>query len=414
MGGSQKGILARGFGFLTRQEDAYSVNMVRRSIENFSNMLVQQYQSIYLIALGANSIQVGLVNSLAGVGTTITALPAGWAVDRYGLKRAFMFGTLFMAVGTLLFGLANSWVVTIPAMVIYTFAGKINMTSCPVVCGSTLANQDRAVGMQICDSLAAVSGIVAPVVGAWVITAAGGLNVVGIRWVFFLQLGVLGAEFAVIAWKFRNPKARPTVAKGGMLGRVREVMSKGVAVKRFLLYQSLGIVPLYLNAIYVPLYAAQVKGADTFTLGGMATASLLVPLILSVPSGKLANKFGRKVVVLSCLPLYCLSLVVLYLAPVAGAVPLMAAGVFQGFYTLGIVTGNAIRAEIVPIGLLGSWSGLLGLFGGIVGIIVPISAGLLWNVLSPSYVIAVLVVSQLAASAVLLTVPESLGLKREA
>ncbi len=410
---ARKGILARGVGFLTRQEDAYSVNMVRRSIENFSNMLVQQYQSLYLIALGASSVQVGLVNSLAGVGTTITALPAGWAVDRYGLKRAFMFGTLFMAVGTLLFGLANSWVVTIPAMVIYTFAGKINMTSCPVVCGSTLANPDRAVGMQICDSLAAVSGIIAPVVGAWVITTAGGLNVDGIRWVFVLQLGVLGAEFAVIALKFRNPKARPSVATGGIAGRVREVMTKGVAVKRFLLYQSLGMVPLYLNAIYIPLYAAQVKRADTFTLGGMATASLLVPLILSVPSGRLADKFGRKVVVLSCLPLYCLSLVVLYYAPEAGTIPLIVAGTLQGFYTLGIVTGNAIRAEIVPIGLLGSWSGLLGLFGGVVGIIIPVSAGLLWNALSPAYVIAILVTSQLAASAVLLTVPESLRLKRE-
>jgi MFS family permease len=251
-------------------------------------------------------------------------------------------------------------------------------------------------------------------VGALVITAAGGLNVYGIRWVFALQLCVLGAELAVIVLKFRNPKARPTVATGGIVGRIREVMAKGVAVKRFLLYQSLGMVPLYLNAIYIPLYAAQVKRADTFTLGGMATASLLVPLILSVPSGRLADRFGRKIVVLSCLPLYCLSLAVLYFAPEAGMAPLILAGVFQGFYTLGIVTGNAIRAEIVPIGLLGSWSGLLGLFGGVVGIIVPVSAGLLWNALSPAYVIAILLVSQIAASAVLLTVPESLGLKREA
>jgi MFS family permease len=111
-----EGLISRSIHFLTKQERAFTVNMVRRSIENFANMLVQQYQSIYLIALGANSVQVGLVNSLAGVGTTLTALPSGWAIDRYGLKKTFYFGTIFMAVGALLYGLATNWLYTIPAM----------------------------------------------------------------------------------------------------------------------------------------------------------------------------------------------------------------------------------------------------------------------------------------------------------
>ena len=169
-----EGLISRGVQFLTKQEKAFTVNMVRRSVENFAIALVQQYQSIYLIALGANSVQVGLVNSLAGVGATITALPSGWAIDRYGLKKTFFFGTIFMAVGALLYGLATNWLWTIPAMFIFTLAARVNQTSCPVVCGSSLVNEDRAVGMQLCDSLAAISGIIAPIVGAIVIASAGG------------------------------------------------------------------------------------------------------------------------------------------------------------------------------------------------------------------------------------------------
>ena len=407
-------LLASGVRFLKKQEQSFNVNMLRRSIENFSNTLVQQYQSIYLIALGANSVQVGLVNSLANVGSTLTALPSGWAIDRYGLKKTFYFGTIFMAVGALLFGIAVNWVYTIPAMFIFILAARINQTSCPVVCGSALINEDRAVGMQICDSLAAISGIIAPIVGAAVIATSGGMTAEGIRPIFFVQFGVLVLEFLLVAWKFTNPSKRSSPKKGlGIMEGVKEVMKKGVAVKRFLLYQSIFMVPFYLNAIYIPLYAAQVKQADAFTLGGMATAALLVPLILSIPSGKLADRFGRKKVVYLCIPLYCLSLVFLALAPVGNSLMLILAGVFQGFYTLGSVTGNAIRAEIVPISLLGSWGGLLGLFTGFVGIIVPVTAGYIWGVINPLSVLLMLSASVIVAGAVLTTMPESLKLRRE-
>ncbi len=406
-------LISSSINFLKKQEKAFTVNMLRRSIENFSNALVQQYQSVYLIALGANSIQVGIVSSIANVGSTLTALPSGWAIDKYGLKKAFYFGTIFMAVGSLLFGFATNWLYTIPAMFIFVLAARVNQTSCPVVCGSSLINEDRAVGMQLCDSLAAVSGIIAPIVGAMVITASGGMTALGIRPIFYVQFVVLIIELGLIAWKFTNPTQRVVKRDLGIAEGVKEVLSKGVAVKRFLLYQSIFMVPFYLNAIYIPLYAANVKNADAFTLGGMATAALVIPLVLSIPSGKLADRFGRKAVVFMCIPLFCLSLILLALAPEGNSYMLIAAGVFQGFYTLGMVTGNAMRAELVPISLLGSWGGMLGLFGGMVGVIVPITAGYMWGALSPVSVLLLLFGSVLAAGAVLTTMPETLKMERK-
>jgi MFS family permease len=236
----------------------------------------------------------------------------------------------------------------------------------------------------------------------------------GIRPVYYLQLAVLVLELIIITWMFTNPSKRTISKMGfGMLDGVREVFKQGVSVKRFLFYQSIFMIPLYLNTIYIPLYAAQVKGADAFTLGGMATAALLVPLILSIPSGRLADRIGRKKVVFLCMPLYCLSLLLLAVAPVGNSFMLIAAGVFQGFYTLGMVTGNAIRAEIVPISLLGSWGGVLGLFGGIIGVVVPLVAGYMWRMLSPLSVILILIVSVVVAAIGLSAMPETLKMERK-
>ncbi|MCX6641943.1 MAG: MFS transporter [Candidatus Bathyarchaeota archaeon] len=198
-----------------------------------------------------------------------------------------------------------------------------------------------------------------------------------------------------------------------MIEGTKEVLRRGVAIKRYLLYSSIERIPFYLNVIYIPLYAVAVKGADAYTLGGMATAALLVPLILAIPSGKLADRYGRKKVVYLCVLLFCISPLLLAVAPEGNSLLLIVAGVFQGFYMLGMVTGNAIRAEIVPISLLGSWGGILGFFGGIVGMIVPVTAGYIWSTVNPQGVLILIAGGALIGAAVLTTVPESLNMARE-
>jgi len=73
----------------------FHINMVRRSVGNFANALVQQYQSIYLIALGANSVQVGLVNSLACAtiiaGAVLTTMPETLKMKREILDNSLKF-----------------------------------------------------------------------------------------------------------------------------------------------------------------------------------------------------------------------------------------------------------------------------------------------------------------------------------
>jgi hypothetical protein len=56
---------------------------------------------------------------------------------------------------------------------------------------------------------------------------------------------------------------------------------------------------------------------------------------------------------------------------------------------------------------------LRGLFGGIVGIIVSISAGFIWKAISPVSVYMLLVAATIVAGAVLTTMPETLKMKRE-
>jgi len=132
------------------------------------------------------------------------------------------------------------------------------------------------------------------------------------------------------------------------------------------------------------LFVAEIKHADQFVLGGMATASAVVPLLLPIPVGRLADTIGRKKVIYMTTSIYCPSLLILIYA--LDSTMLLASGVLQGLFILAAVTRGAMTAELVPTSLLGRIYGVLGLFRGLVMILAPIIGGILWSAISPEYV----------------------------
>ena len=75
--GMLKSVTSKGVNFIRRQHTAFKVNIARNLISKFSIGLTQQYQSIYVSALGAGVVELGLVSSVGGVASTIFMIPVG-------------------------------------------------------------------------------------------------------------------------------------------------------------------------------------------------------------------------------------------------------------------------------------------------------------------------------------------------
>jgi len=93
--------IRRTIGFISRQKHNYRVAITRSSANNFLLNLTAQYDSIYTVALGADSVALGTISSIGnGIGALIST-PIGWLMDRYGLRRLFLSGMLLMALSAL-------------------------------------------------------------------------------------------------------------------------------------------------------------------------------------------------------------------------------------------------------------------------------------------------------------------------
>jgi MFS family permease len=396
------GLLKKGIEFFTRQQPAFRVNMVKNLVQNFSLSLTQQYNSIYVTALGANAQELGYVAGIGGIAFALVTLPVGLLAIRYGIRKILLVALFLLAVGYGVFASAPNWQSTALAFVLTTVAIEMTMTVCPMICGASLNSSERSMGMQFCDTVSAFPRLAGPIVAAILIPVFGGLVAEGIRPLYWISTGGILVALFIVWLKFKNP---PQASGSRMSFRegIQRVFTEGVHIKRWSLYMGLGMLPVYMS-LYIPLYVKMFRSATPLTLGLMDVGYWLVIVALALPVGFSADRYGRRRLIILLAPLYSLGLLVLIYLPGDLALPI--AGMLTGFLMLTNVTGGSIAAELVPREILGSFYGLMGLVRGVVGLASPILGGYIWNTFGPVYVLYFLAVVQILKLGVLATMPE--------
>jgi MFS family permease len=394
-------IITNALGFLLRQDKPFKVNLIKNIVMNFGIGLTQQYQSIYVIALGATALQLGYVTSLGGVVTMILSIPLGLIADRLGIKKMMTTALILLTLGYTAFALATEWTQTAYAYIFTAIGLLIGNNVCPMVCGTCLRSTERTTGMQFCDTAGAIPRLFAPIVAALIIAYYGGLNPTGIKPVFTLTAFIILAALLYFHKTFKNPTTAKQPDGTSLTKGLVRVFQEGVHVKRWLAYYTLMVMPWYLG-FYLPLYARQVKNASPIALGLMDSGFWLIVLLLAIPVGLASDRLGRKKIILILTPFYCLGVLLLSLSN--NEATIVIAGALTGFMMLSSVTESSLTVELVPRELLGSWFGLLGFFAGLLSFAGPILGSLIWEI-QPTYVLLLLGASQIAKLAILQTMP---------
>ncbi len=397
-------------GFLKRQERDWKVTVIRTSLDKFAYQIVFPYISIYILALGATVTQLGVVNSVGMIAAGLLSPFIGWLIDRTGPKKIYLLGIGFLAVSYLTYGLAHSWLVTMLAMMAYWLGFSVSIHSCATVCGSCLANEDRATGMMICETVAAgLLGMAGPMLGAWLVTVFGGVNAAGIRPLFFFSLIITLSAFTVILTQLSDRKGTKT-AKPNVFRDLYEVLKGGRGLKRWLVIASVNQLPLAMVLPFAQVFAHQFKGADQFLLGAMVTGSALTSIVFAIPLGRLADRVGRKRVLYITIPLFWLSNIMLVWSPTPAF--LLVAGILQGFYYISTPISGAMERELVPPEQMGRWIGIARFSRMTVNAVVVLITGVIWDRIGPQYVfLAFILVDMAFRMPMLVSMPETLRLK---
>ncbi|MFZ4438804.1 MAG: MFS transporter [Syntrophales bacterium] len=402
-------VLGNGLAFLKRQHRDWKITVLRTSLDKLAYQMVFPYLSIYIVALGASGTQLGIVNSIGMIIAGLCGPFTGWFIDRIGPKRIYLIGIGFLAVCYLTYGLAQSWEMTIVAMIGYWLGFSTSNHSCATICGNCLVNRDRATGMLICETVAAgFLGMAGPLLATWLVTLYGGVNIAGIRPLFFSGLLITIVTFIIVLTKLSERKWVKAGSNRPHLFRdISQVLKGGRHLKKWLVIASIAQLPLGMVFPFTQVFAHQIKGANEFILGIMVTGSALSSIVCAIPLGRLADRIGRKRVLYITMPLFWISNLMLISA--TSTVFLVIAGILQGFFFIGASVSAAIERELVPPEQMGRWVGINRFFKMILSAILALSAGLIWDRIGPQYIFMLFVgIDLLIRLPLLISIPETL------
>lgn len=275
-----------------------------------------------------------------------------------------------------------------------------------------MLSQDRATAMACCETFAAgLMGMLGPMLGAFVVTLFGGISSTGIRPLYFIAFfGTLGSFFLIQNQLSNKRWGTPDRMKPSFFRDVSQVFNQGRSLRGFIVISSITYLPMGMTIPFAQVFAREIKGADQYILGAMVTGFALSPFVFGIPVGRLADKIGRKKVLLLIAPIFWLSNLMLIWAPGPGF--LVVSGILQGFFHMNIVLTAAMAFELVPPEQMGRWVGTLRFFRMMLSAIFALVAGVIWDIVGPPYLfLAFLGIDIFVRIPSLIRMPETLGLK---
>jgi MFS family permease len=352
--------------------------------------MTNRYDPLYASDLGASPADLGLLTSLSSAVSSIVAIPMGWAVEQYSVKKVMLFNIGLFLVHLTIMGFAGDWLLLIPAYVVSTRLLRMGPLV-DIIFVTTVQPERRSTVISVSRVVQNVLAIFSPMLAAFVVTYFGGINAQGIRPLYFIQFAIMASLFVLVARYLpptlgRVDRRRTSDSRISSLVRgYRDALKGEPYLQRWVALRVIQGFSTSLATPFIALWLVAAKGATPYVLGIIGSTSILVSLLLQIPAGRLADRYGRKKVYL---PLRLVAFIGSFLAMLAPNPEFLIVAGLLGGYATGALGGGIAGAamplfvtwwwESVPEEKRGRFFGIEGLFG-LASVPAAILGGVLWQ-----------------------------------
>jgi MFS family permease len=340
---------------------------------NFARAMVFPYVSLYILALGGDATQIGLVNSLRPLAGLLAFPIGGYLADHASRIKLIVLANFFSAGIILMYFLAPTWQVIAVAASLQGFAVLMFPARSALVADS-LSPSDRGRGIAAMNTIMSVLAIIAPFIAGVVVDVYGPNS--GVRMLYGAMLALYLAS-AIIHMRFLKETKPPTRERLD-LSRLPQVLQGaygGIRTTLRVLPRSLralaGVIVLSFvaNAVASPfwvVYAVEEIGLSSSAWGLVLLIEAALKMVLFMPAGILVDRWGRTASMLAALLLALVSIPAFVFATGFTSVLLIRAVVAVAF-VIAIPACSALMADLVPRSMRGRVMAALGQGGIIIG-----------------------------------------------
>jgi len=316
----------------------------------FSAQFITPLFPLYLEGLGASEMEIGLVLSLASILATAMMIPSGLMMNRIGKKRTLLVSVGLAALPPLLISFLDDWRWVTPLYMIFGASFSFFIVSRMAMISESATPGNRATLFGVMNLAWPIGGLVAPTLSGFLVENFG--------WAPIFQVTTLIMAASLIPTLRLEEPAAPIEVEQVNAKRPsildREYLPFMTLI--FLFHFLVGMMERMIGTV-LPLFLKNQIMISESLIGLFFTASSILILILQIPSGRLADRYGRKkVLVLSLLPIPLLLGAWLFVDDWLVLLVLYAAA--SGFRSMTWPSSLALLADFIPSELMGSALGV--------------------------------------------------------
>ena len=247
---------------------------------------------LFLDSHGASEMEISFVISLSSLATTVLMIPVGFLMERVGKKRMLLIGLLIWTVTPVFIGSARTWRTAAPLYMVYNladvFVGPARMTMISEY--ATPESQATVFGIMSMDW--AVGGIVSPPLSGFLAERSG--------WHLPFQVAAIVMALALVPALMLKDKAGGTQEERVSAFNIfrREYLP---TLSLFFMFACALSTGQSIVGTMIPIFLKNQMELSLSSIGLFFTGSSVLSLLGQVPGGWLADRYGRKKVILAFL-----------------------------------------------------------------------------------------------------------------
>jgi MFS family permease len=323
----------------------------------------------YLQALGAPIRAVGFYGSLEDFLDGIYQYPGGSLGDHLGRRKALLLFVALAMIGYAIYAAAPAWTWAIVALVFAMAWTSMASPTLFAVVGDALPKERRALGFTLQAVLRRVPMLFAPILGGIVIARVGVVK--GVQ-ILCAVTFVLGALTLVVVSRVRIDKI------AGAPGNIRGVWRAMPPPLRWLLLSDVFIRTCEgLVDEFVVIWAMSIAGLTAPQYGVLIAVQVATSIAVYLPAAKIADRIGRKPVVVVTFLCFSLFPVAVVAAPTFKT--MLAAFVVGGLREIGEPARKALIVDLAQPVIRARTVGLYYLIRSVAITPAAFVGGLLWE-----------------------------------
>lgn len=358
--------------------------MVAMVLANIAGNMYGSLLPLYLKSLNASVVQVGLFFTISRIIPLVLQILGGWISDTLGRLRSIAMGSvagMFSYIGLIV---APTWQWVLLGEGLGAVTRSLIGPSFSAFIAEQSSEENRARVFGITESIFMLVVVIGPPLGGWLADAYG----------FKLMLIASGLLYSVAA-VIRISMAR-TAAKGaeahpeklsfsnlkGKLGAMGGLLLAGGVMTWILITDGVRDIAFTMSFTLESLYLEEVGGLSMRQIGLLSSVFGIFNMITTIPAGRLADKKGERVAIVSGFLLTFVALLVFLNVYTFGGY-----AIAWAFFGVGVglmsPAYQSLTSKVVPEKLRGTAFGLLHSSLGLFSLPAPAIGARLWDRYSP-------------------------------